>query len=578
MDTKELYSQKMRILNAQGDALRLGSGWVPEDLGKPQVLIDTAFGDSHPGSYHLNKLADFTKHALYASGCKPAVYTITDMCDGIGMATIGMSYSLASRELMTMMIEVHAHGGPFDGIVLISSCDKSVPSHLMALARLNMPGIHIPGGSMLPGPEFQASIAMYNMGEMRNEGKVSDAELLRGQINSCPTCGACQFMGTASTMQCMSEALGMSLPGGALMPACTNLIEQQAYRAGEQVKKLIEKNLTPRDIVTRESFENAIMVHGAISGSTNATIHIPAIAHEFGIEITMDLFDEIHQKIPVLTSLQTSGKWPMQMLWYAGGVPAIMREISAYLHLDAMTVTGKTVGENLETLEQSGYFKTAEGYLKNFGVGYRDIIHSVDKPYKSRGGTAVLYGNLAPKGCIVKHAAIDPKMHVHTGPVKTFEDDNAASAAIYGGEIQPGDIVVIRYEGPRGNGMPEMLKPTEAIYTCPELVSTVALITDGRFSGATRGPAIGHVSPEAAVGGPIALVEDGDIIHFDIPNRKIDIVGIKGEPRTPEEVRDILIVRKAKWRPRPNTHKGAFRMFQELATDASEGAYLKFDK
>ena len=578
MDTKELYSQKMRWLNMQGDALRLGTGWCPPDLDKPQVIIDSVYGDSHPGSYHLDRLSNHVKDALYSAGCKPAQYTCTDMCDGIGMASRGMSYSLASRELIAMMTEVHATGGMYDGIVLLSSCDKSVPAHLLALARINKPGLHVCGGSMLPGPEFLNSIAMYKTGEMRNEGEITDEDLMRAQQNSCPSCGACQFMGTASTMQCMSEALGLSLPGGAVMPACTNRIEHLAFEAGLQARRLIEMNLTPSKILTRDAFENAIMVHGAVSGSTNATIHLPALAHEVGIDIDFNLFDEIHRKIPVLISLQTSGQWPTQFLWYAGGIPAIMREISDYLHLDAMTVTGKTVGENLAELERNGFFKTAEGYLKNSGIKYRDVIHSVDKPYKAKGGTAVLYGNLAPKGCIVKHAAVDPKMHVHTGPVHVFEDDNAAAAAIFGGQISPGDIVVIRYEGPRGNGMPEMLKPTEAIYTAPELVSTVALITDGRFSGATRGPAIGHVSPEAAQGGPIALVADNDIVHFDIPNRTINIIGINGVEMTPEEVDKVLAERKAKWQPKPNHNKGAFRLFQELAADASEGAYLKFAK
>ena len=578
MDNQDLYSQKMRIVNAQGDALRLGTGWSPHDLSKPQVLVDSVYGDSHPGSYHLNKLADFAKNALYSAGCKPAIYTCTDMCDGVAMAGKSMSYSLVSREIIAMMTEIHGMAAPFDGVALISSCDKSVPAHLIALARLNLPGIHINGGSMLPGPNFQTSIKMYKMGEMRNAGEISTEELLYEQANSCPSCGACQFMGTASTMQVMSEALGLSLPGGAIMPACTNKIEHLAYQAGLQVKELIKQNITPQKILTREAFENAIMVHGAVSGSTNATIHLPAIAHEVGIDIKMDLFDEIHGKIPVLTSLLTSGKWPTQLLWSAGGVPAIMREISDFLHLDALTVTGKTVGENLADLEKAGYFKTAEGYLKNYGVSYRDIIHSVQKPYKASGGTAVLYGNLAPNGCVVKHAAVDPKMYVHTGTAKTFEGDNEATAAIYNGEIKPGEVVIIRYEGPRGNGMPEMLKPTEAIYNHPELVATVALITDGRFSGATRGPAIGHVSPEAAVGGPIALIKDGDLIHFDIPKRTIDIVGFDGVKMSPEKVAEVLKRRKADWKPRKNENKGAFRLFQELAANSSEGAYLKFDE
>jgi dihydroxy-acid dehydratase len=569
-----LFSQDMRIINAQGDALRLGTGWSPADLGKPQVLVDSVYGDSHPGSYHLNKLSDAARNGLYAGGCKPAVYTVTDMCDGVAMAGVSMSYSLASREVIAMMTEIHAMAAPFDGVTLISSCDKSIPAHLIALARLDKPGIHICGGSMLPGPEFQSSEKMYYQGELRNEGKISDDELLYEQINSCPSCGACQFMGTASTMQMMSESLGMSLPGGALMPAAMNRLEHLSYAAGQAVARMIADGLRPSQIMTRKAFENAIMVHGAVSGSTNATLHLPAIAYELGIDVSLDLFDEIHGKIPVLTSLKTSGKWPTQLLWFAGGVPAVMRELSDFLHLDVMTVTGKTLGENLAELERSGYFRTAEGYLKNYGVTYRDVIRPVSDPYKA-GGTAVLYGNLAPKGSVVKYAAVDPKMHVHTGPARIYDSDNAASDGIYHGEIAPGDVVVIRYEGPRGNGMPEMLKPTEAIYNVPELVSTVALVTDGRFSGATRGPAIGHVSPEAAAGGPIALLEENDLISIDIPNRRLDITGVNGEPRTPEEIEEILEQRRAAHVPRVNKNKGALRLYQELAADATQGAYLK---
>jgi dihydroxy-acid dehydratase len=498
------------------------------------------------------------------------------MCDGIAMAGVSMSYSLASREFIAMMTEVHAMAAPFEGVLLLSSCDKSIPAHLMALARLDKPGMHICGGSMLMAPEH-VSTDMYYLGELRNEGKISDQELLWEQINSCPSCGACQFMGTASTMQIMSEALGLSLPGGALLPASTNLIEHISYAAGVRAAELIRKDIRPSQIMKREAFENAIMVHGAVSGSTNATLHLPAIAHELGIEVNLELFEEIHNKIPVLVSLLTSGKWSTQMLWYAGAVPAIMREIADYLHLDAMTVTGKSIGENLEDLEKSGYFKRSENYLKQYGLTLRDVISSVEKPYKPKGGTAVLYGNLAPKGSVVKHAAVDPKMHTHTGPARIFDSDNAASEAIYGGKIKPGDVVVIRYEGPRGNGMPEMLKPTEAIYNLPELVSTVALVTDGRFSGATRGPAIGHVSPEAAAGGPIALVEEDDLICIDIPNRTLDIVGTKGERKTKEEIEIIIAQRKATYIPKVVKTKGAMRLFQKLAVDATAGAYLDLE-
>ena len=569
-----MYSQETRKINAQGDALRMGTGWMKQDLPKPQVLVDSVWGDSHPGSYHLDKLSAKLSNALYAAGCKPANYTVTDMCDGVAQGLPGMSYSLVSREIIAMMVEIHAKAAPFDGMALLSSCDKSIPAHLIAMARLNLPAIHVNGGSMLLGPAFLSSERMYHLGQQCNEGKFPLDKLIRMQADSCPSCGACQFMGTASTMQCVSEALGLSLPGGALMPAATNMIEQMSFDAGLRLRELVDQSLTPDKILTREAFENAIMVHAAISGSTNATLHIPAIASEVGIDIKVDLFDEIHGKIPVLTSMKTSGKWPTQLLWAAGGVPAIMREISSFLHLDCLTVTGRTVGENLAELERTGWFDRADEYLKNYGAAYRDVIHSVDKPYKASGGMAVLYGNLAPKGCVVKHAAVDAKMHVHTGPARIFDSDPVFCEAVFAGKLHPGDVAVIRYEGPRGNGMPEMFKPTEAIYNAPELVSTVALITDGRFSGATRGPAIGYVSPEAAVGGPIALVEENDLIHIDIQKRQIDIVGIAGAPKTPEEVTAVLEERQRQWKPREQKNRGVLRLFEETASDATQGAHI----
>ncbi|MDW7673584.1 MAG: dihydroxy-acid dehydratase [Bacillota bacterium] len=573
-----MKSQFLRKVNTQGDGLRLGTGWSPADLGKPQVLVESVFGESHPGSYHLDKLVNAAVKSLYSNGCKPASYTTTDICDGIAMAHDGMNYSLTSREIIAMMVEIHALSAPFDGTIMISSCDKSIPAHLKALARLNMPGIHICGGSMTPGPDYLSSEALYGLGDKEKRGEITSEQLLTEQINSCPSCGACQFMGTASTMQVMSEALGLSLPGNALMPAYMNRLEHLASLAGQQVKELMDANITPKEILTRKAFENAIIIHAAISGSTNATLHLPAIAHEVDLEITADLFEEIHSKIPVLVSLKTSGKWPTELLWYAGGVPALMKELKDYLHLDALTVTGKTVGENLEQLEREGYFEVGKGYLRNYGLKTEDVITPLANPYKKGGGLAVLYGNLAPEGAVVKHAAVDPKMHVHTGPARPFDSEEAAVEAIISGIIKPGDVIIIRYEGPQGAGMPEMLRTTEAIYTNPELVATTALVTDGRFSGASRGPCIGHVSPEAAVGGPLAFIENGDLIEIDIPNRKLAVVGVNGAPTAAEELTAIIESRKANWQQPHKDSKGVLGLFQSLAVSPIKGAYLKWDK
>lgn len=571
-----LRSQKLREVNAQGDSLRLGAGWNIQDLAKPQVLVESVFGDSHPGSYHLDRLAEAAKIGVYEKGGKPGVFTVTDMCDGIAMAHDGMNYSLVSREIIAAMVEIHAMASPYDAMVLISSCDKSIPAHLIALARTDMPGLHVCGGSMMPGPGYMSSEKLYECGNQVLKGEMSREDLLYHQNHACPTCGACQFMGTASTMQVMSEALGMSLPGNALMPAVTNKITQTANRAGRQAMELLERGTRPSHILTREAFENAIMVHAAVSGSTNATLHLPAIARELGISLDPKVFDEIHRKIPVLVSLKTSGKWPTELLWYAGGVPAIMMEIRDFLHLDALTVTGKTVGENLADLEAGGFFRETTSFLANFGLTRGDIIHSVDKPYKPGGGLAVLTGSLAPEGAVVKHAAVDPKMHRHVGPARPFNSEEEAVAAILDGRVKPGDVVVIRYEGPQGAGMPEMLKTTEAIYTNPGLVATTALVTDGRFSGASRGPCIGHVSPEAAAGGPIALVEEGDLISIDIPNRSLEVVGVAGENKSPAEIAAVLGKRRARWqRPQDKAPKGILGLFSRLAASPMKGAYME---
>lgn len=571
-----LRSERLRGINTQGDGLRLGTGWTPPDLIKPQVLIDSAFGESHPGSYHLDKLVQAGKNGLFSVGCKPVSYTVTDICDGIAMAHDGMNYSLLSREVIAMMIEIHFRSAPFDGLMLISSCDKSIPAHLKALLRLDSPGIHVCGGSMTPGPDFLSSEKLYETGDKAKRGEISTNDLLREQINSCPSCGACQFMGTASTMQAMSEALGLCLPGNALMPSGINRLEHLVNEAGQQLSKLIKKNLSPRSIVNSKSFENAIIIHAALSGSTNALLHLPAIAYELDIAIEPGLFEAIHKKIPVLVSLKTSGIWPTELLWFAGGVPGLMIELKDYLHLDALTVTGKTIGENLIDLEKEGFFEVGRGYLRNYKLTPEDIIRPFDKPYKDGGGLSILYGNLAPEGSVIKHASVDPKMHIHTGPAKPFDREEYAVNAILSGAIEPGDVLVIKYEGPCGAGMPEMLRTTEAIFNNPSLSNTTALVTDGRFSGATRGPAVGHVSPEAANGGPIAFVEERDLISINIPERKIDIVGINGKSSTKSEIAKVLLDRKSNWQKPSIIDTGVLGMFQTLATSPIKGAYLNW--
>jgi len=569
-----LKSQISRQMGPEIDPLWLGSGWTMEDLAKPQVLLESTFGDNHPGSRHLAQLVTETKYSIYKYGGKPSSYTVTDICDGVATGHDGMNYSLVSRDIMAAMVEIHASSVPFDALMTFSSCDKSVPAHLMALARLDIPAIHFCGGSMAPGPEFISADICYEAADLVAQGKMDVVEQRFYQQNACPSCGACQYIGTASTMQVLSEALGMSLPGNALMPAGTAMMNQLCQQAGRQLMKLLEKGILPRKILTREAFENAIMVHSAVAGSTNALLHLPAIAKQVGIVITPGDFDRIHKKIPVLTGMKTSGPWPTQLFWYAGGVPAIMLALEKYLHLDVMTVTGKSLGENLQDLKEGGYFEQSNRHLKNFGTTKEKIIQSVEKPYYAQGGLAVLKGNLAPEGAVVKHSAVVPEMHFHVGPARPFDCEEDAILAILNGEIKQGDVILIRYEGPRGAGMPEMLKTTEAIFNRPELVVSTALITDGRFSGATRGPAIGHVSPEAASMGPIALVHEGDLIRIDIPSRSLDMIGWGGQEKTEAEVAGELEKRAADWRPKAEQRNSVLELFKRAAGRTEEGATI----
>lgn len=569
-----LRSQEVRKAGPEVDPLLLGSGWAPEDLEKPQILLESTHGDSHPGSKHLNQLVEEAKIGVYKAGGKPAAYAVTDICDGVATGHDGMNYSLVSRDIIAAMVEIHARAMPFDALITFASCDKSIPAHLMALARLNMPGLHFCGGSMMPGPGFISAEKCYETNDLVKKGKMTPKEQLYYQVNACPTCGACQYMGTASTMQVMSEALGVSLPGNALMPAWSNQIKNLANKAGHQIMELVKNNLTPGSILTKKAFENAMMVHSAVSGSTNILLHLPAIAKEADLTIKLEDFDYIHKHIPVLAGLKTSGPWPTQILWYAGGVPGILKALKEHIHLDALTITGKTVGENLEQLEEEGFFYNNKLYLESMGIKPEDVIQPMTSPYKREGGIAVLKGNLAPDGAVVKHAAVDEAMHKHIGPARVFDSEEEAIKAIETDEIKPGDIIIIRYEGPKGAGMPEMLKTTGAIYNRPDLLASTALITDGRFSGATRGPAIGHVSPEAIDGGPIALIEDGDMINIDIPNRSLNIVGYNKVVKSEEEIKVILEQRYKKWKRPDKQRKGILGVYTKNAGPTKQGASI----
>ncbi len=580
----ELRSQEMRKLAPELDPLRIGTGWKPEDLSKPQVMIESTYGDSHPGSGHLNILVEEVRKGVEEAGGHGARYYCTDICDGESQGTDGINYSFASREMIANMIEIHANATPFDGAVYLSSCDKGMPGNLMGLARVNVPAVVVQGGTMNAGPEMLTleQLGMYSAKYQR--GEIDEEKLNWAKCNACPSCGACSFIGTASTMQIMAEALGLALPGSALMPATSPDLLAFAREAGAQAVKLAAMpNMRPSHIITMDSFENAILVHAAISGSTNCLLHIPAIAHEFGLEVTGDTFDRLHRNARYLLDVRPAGRWPAECFYYAGGVPAIMEEIKSHLHLEAMTVTGKTLGENLEELKQNGFYGRCQKWLEDFNERYHvslkkeDIIRPYGQAIGTDGSIAILRGNLAPEGAVIKHTACPKEMFQAVLNARPFDSEEECLDAVLKHKVQKGDAVFIRYEGPKGSGMPEMFYTSEAISSDKELGKSIALITDGRFSGASTGPVIGHCSPEAVDCGPIALVEEGDLIEIDVEGRKLNIIGIAGERKTMEEVAAVLEERRKNWQPRePKYKNGVLRLFSQHAASPMKGAYLEY--
>ncbi len=580
----ELRSQEMRRNAPELDPLRIGTGWKPEDLGKPQVIIESTFGDSHPGSGHLDILVEEVRKGIEEAGGHGARYYCTDMCDGESQGTDGINYSLVSREMIANMIEIQANATPFDAGVYLASCDKGMPGNLMGLARVDIPAVVVPGGTMNAGPEMLTLEQLGKYSAQYQRGEIDEERLNWAKCNACPGCGACSFIGTASTMQVMAEALGLALPGSALMPATSPDLLAFARQAGARAVKLAtQPHMRPSDIVTMESFENAILVHAAISGSTNCLLHIPAIAREFGLEVTGDTFDRLHRNARYLLDIRPAGRWPAECFYYAGGVPAIMEEIRRHLHLDVMTVTGKTLGENLDELKSNGFYDRCGKWLEEFNKRYQvsltkeDIIRPYDKAIGTDGSIAILRGNLAPEGAVIKHTACPKEMFRAVLNARPFDSEEECLDAVLKHKVQKGDAVFIRYEGPKGSGMPEMFYTSEAISSDKELGRSIALITDGRFSGASTGPVIGHCSPEAVDGGPIALVEEGDLIEIDVEERKLNIIGIAGERKTMEEVAAVLEERRRNWKPREPKYKaGVLRLYSQHAASPMKGAYLEY--
>ncbi|MEM3881579.1 MAG: dihydroxy-acid dehydratase [Candidatus Bathyarchaeia archaeon] len=525
---------KKGIERAPHRALLKALGLTDKDIEKPFVGIASSYTNIVPGHIHLRSIAEAVKEGVIAAGATPFEFNTIAICDGIAMGHEGMRYSLPSRELIADSVESMAQAHRLDALVLVTNCDKITPGMLMAAARLDIPAIAVTGGAMESGmfkaEKVGVSTVFEGMGKVLAE-KMTLEELAELETSACPGCGSCNGMYTANTMACLTEALGMSLPYCATALATSAQKLRIAKETGEKIVELIRRKLTPSKILTREAFENAIAVDMALGGSTNSVLHLSAIAREAGISLPLRLFDEISRRIPHLCNMVPSGPYDLEELHNAGGIPALMKELSPMLHLDALTVTGKTVKENIESAK----------------VLNDNVIRPLAAPVHKGGGIAILYGNLAPKGAVVKTVAVSPKMLKHTGSARVFDSEADAVAAMKKREIQPGDVVVIRYEGPKGGpGMPEMLVPTATI-SGMGLSESVALVTDGRFSGATRGPCIGHVAPEAAEGGPIAIVKDGDKITIDIPNRVLKL-----------ELTDQEIAKRlAAWKPKkPRVTKG----------------------
>ncbi len=532
-------------------------GYTQTELDRPIIGIANSANEIIPGHIHLDKIAEAVKAGIRLAGGTPVEFSTIGVCDGIAMNHMGMRYSLASRELIADSVEVMAMAHPFDGLVLIPNCDKIIPGMLMAALRLNIPSIVMSGGPMMAGKVGDKRIDLISVFEALGSfkaGQITEEELTELEDHACPGCGSCSGMFTANSMNCLSEALGLALPGNGTIPAVTGARIRLAKTAGVQILELVKNNTCPRDIATRQAFENAIAVDMALGCSTNTVLHVPAVAHEAGIDLGLELFNDLSKRIPHLCSLRPGGIHFMEDLNEAGGIPAVMKELAAHeiIHTDSLTVSGKTVSGNLADCK---------------GIDHA-VIRPFETPYHSEGGIAILYGNLAPDGAVVKQAAVAPEMLRRTCKARVFESETDAADAILGGKIVPGDVVVIRYEGPKGGpGMQEMLTPTAAIIGLG-LGKDVALITDGRFSGGTQGAAIGHVSPEAAVGGPIALVEEGDEIVIDIPGKTLQLLVDESS----------LVERRQKWSPQPpKVTTGYLARYARFVTSGATGAILLAD-
>lgn len=543
------------VERAPARSLFYAMGYTKEELDRPLIGVVSAHSEIVPGHFNLDKITEAVKAGVRMAGGTPIMIPAIGVCDGIAMGHAGMKYSLASRELIADSVETMTMAHALDGLVLVPNCDKIVPGMVMAAVRMNIPAVVCSGGAMMPGLVDNEEVSLSKMFEAvgaRKANMIDDAKLFEYETNTCPGCGSCAGMYTANSMNCLCEAVGIALPGNGTLPNVSSGRMQLAKHAGMAIMELVERDIKARDIINTRSIYNAVACDMALGCSSNSVLHLLAIANEAGVDLNMDIFNEISAKVPNLCHLAPAGSTHISDLNRAGGIPAVQAELAkkGLLDLDAMTATGKTLGENIKG-----------AYVKDY-----DLIRPIDHPYSETGGIAVLWGNIAEDGCVVKRSAVDPEMLCHTGPARVFDSEEDAIATIYAGGIHPGDVVVIRYEGPKGGpGMREMLNPTSALAGM-KLDKCVALITDGRFSGASRGASIGHVSPEAAAGGTFGLLQEGDIIEIDIPNHKVNA-------QVSEE--EFAARRAAYVAPAPKVTTGWLSRYAKLASSANTGAVMK---
>ena len=581
-----LRSDSIRQNAPESLALYLSGAVTEDDFAKPLILVHSTFGQSHSGSYHLDRLVKQATLGIHEAGGAAFNFTTTDLCDGIATGHDGMNYILPSREFIAGLIEAYVQGHAFDGAVLAASCDKAVPAALIAVARLKaeIPAVIIPGGSGGIGSCYLMSGDIAATFARVEAEMATPADLLYVQRHSLPCEGACQYMGTASTMQVMAESLGFAPPTSALAPANERYVLTTARQAGLLVMDLHRRNIKAGDILSEASLRNAVVIHQATGGSTNALLHLPAIAAAAGLEFDVRLFDELGKKTPYLTNLHSAGEYASRQFWYAGGVQRVIALLAdtGLLEMNALTVTGKTLRQNMEDVRASDFFRAGEGYLSNYAtrdksrsVQRTDVIRNSDDARNTFGSVAILTGNIAPEGAVFKYSACDPAMYEHHGRAVVFESEEDCFAAVTGLKVEPGDVLIVRNEGPASCGMPELFNTSAAIVAIEKYRSSIALITDGRFSGATAGPVIGHVSPEAAAGGPIAIVETGDTIEISLSRRALNIVAVRDGFSHAGDVARILMQRQSAWRrPARRYTSGILGAYTRLALSAMKGAYM----